>query len=146
MPVETTPLGPGTLTITPPAGGTAVDFSCQVESGVIHWDKTKADDTIMLCGDVRVGATTYGATLTVTIAQDLANPDGVVFFTWDNMGQVCGFVYTPNTAAAATVTGDLVVDPLDVGGDTGGEDMTSDATWDCVGKPVLTSGAAAAAA
>jgi hypothetical protein len=117
-----------------------------VESGVVHWDKSKADDTLRLCGDVRVGTTTYGATLSVTIAQDLANPDGLVFLSWDNMGQVCGFVFTPNTAAAATITGELVMDPLDVGGDTGGEAMTSDATWDCVGKPVLAATTTAAAA
>jgi hypothetical protein len=139
MPVETTPLGPGSLTITPPAG-TALDLSCQVESGVVHVDKSKSDDVVMLCGDVRVGPTTYSSTLTVTIAQDLGNPDGVVFFSWDHRGEVCGFVYTPNTDAGATVTGDLVMDPLDVGGDTGGEDMTSDATWDCVGIPDLAPG------
>jgi hypothetical protein len=116
MPVNTTKLGPGTLTLTPPAG-TAVDYSCQVEGLTVTWSKSKDDD--------------------------MTDPASLVVFTWDNHGLVCGFEFTPNTEAGVTVTGDVVVDPLDVGGDTGGDDMTSDFTWDCVGEPDLNPAAAA---
>jgi hypothetical protein len=142
MPVNTTKFGPGTLTLTPPAG-VAVDYSCQVEGLTVTWSKSKDDDVRMLCGDVKPGATTYTAQLTGTVDQDLTDPAGLVVFTWDNYGVVCGFEFTPNTEAGVTVTGDVVVDPLDVGGDTGGDDMTSDFTWDCVGEPSLGPAAAA---
>jgi hypothetical protein len=138
MTVKTTKLGPGTFTLElVGTGGTVVDASCQVESLSVPWSKDKADDVRMLCGDVKPGATTYTAQITGTVDQDLADPAGLVFFTWANKGQQANFVYTPNNDAGATVTGVVTIDPLTVGDDTGGEDMTSDFTWDCVGEPQL---------
>jgi hypothetical protein len=49
------------------------------------------------------------------------------------------FTFTPNTAAGATVTGIVVIDPLDVGStEDYGAVMTSDFEWACVGEPTLT--------
>jgi len=42
----------------------------------------------------------------------------------------------PNTAAAVQVSGNLIVDPLTVGGDEAGSNMTSDFEWAIVGDPV----------
>jgi hypothetical protein len=141
MPVNSTKLGPGTLIFT--IAATPIDASCQVSSATVAWSKNKDDDVRMLCGDVKPGATTYTAQLSGTIDQDLSDTAGIVFWTWDHRGEVAGFEYVPNSDAGATVTGDVLVDPLDVGGDTGGDDMTSDFTWDCVGEPDLAAGALA---
>jgi hypothetical protein len=141
MTVQSTKLGPGTLIFT--LATTPLDASCQVSACVVAWSKNKDDDVRMLCGDVKAGSTTYTAQLSFTVDQDLADTAGFVFWSWDNHGQVATFEFVPNTDAGATVTGSVTVDPVDVGGDTGGDDMTSDATWDCVGEPTLTAGALA---
>ena len=35
------------------------------------------------------------------------------------------------------VHGDLIIDPISVGGDEVGQNMTSDIEWACVGEPTL---------
>jgi hypothetical protein len=145
MAVKSTKLGPGTLTIG--ETGTLQDASCQLTGAVVGWDKDKADDTTVLCGDVVAGGVTYTSTLSGNFLQDLEDEAGLVAFTWANKGVEVPFVYTPNTAAGATVTGRLIVDPIDVGStDDYGSTMASDFEWDCVGEPDLAWGGAAATA
>lgn len=132
-----TRLGPGTLTFGPT--GTPMDASCQLANGVVEWDKDADDDIKTLCGDTVAGAVTYSATLSGTFLQDLTEDDGLVAYTWDNKGNTVPFTFVPNTAAGATVTGDVVVDPLAVGStEDMGAVMTSDFEWACVGEPTLT--------
>ena len=145
MAVKSTKLGPGTLTLGDV--GTLQDASCQLAGAVVGWDKDKADDITVLCGDVVAGGTTYTATLSGTFLQDLEDEAGLVAFTWENRGVSVPFTFTPNTAAGATVTGTVVIDPIDVGStDDFGSTMTSDFEWDCVGEPALAWGGAAASA
>lgn len=136
MTIKSTPLGPGTLVIGP--AGTPLDISCQMQNARIDWEKETADQVTMLCGDVKAGVTTYTASLTGTLDQDLEDPAGIVFYSWTNKGTTQPFVFVPNTAAGATVTGELIIDPISVGGDEGGQDMTSEIEWTCVGEPDLT--------
>jgi len=129
-----TKLGPGTLTIgaAPPAG---LDLSCQLSATKVAWDKDKEDDTPTLCGDTIAGGTEYTAKLSGTVLLDLSD-GGMVDFTWENKGGQFPFVFVPNNTAAKAVTGELIVDPLDVGGDEVKKNMTADFEWDCVGEPV----------
>lgn len=145
--VKSTKLGPGTLTFGPTA--TVQDASCQLQNGVVGWDKDKDDDITVLCGDVVAGGTNYTATLSGTFLQDLEDETtGLVKYSWEHKGETVEFVYTPNTAAGATVTGQVIVDPIDVGStEDFGATMTSDFEWDCVGEPTLSwAGGAGAAA
>ena len=136
-------LGPGVLSFGP--AGTPVEASCQLQNGVISWDKDKDDDITPLCGDVIAGATRYTATFSGTMIQDLTD-DGIVAWSWTNKGTPQTFTYTPNSAAAASFTGTLVPDPLDVGStDDFGSIMTSDFEWDIVGEPTPTWSTGAAA-
>lgn len=136
MTVNTTKFGPGTLIFTIDAA--ASDWSCQVSKGKIVPDKDKDDDVVMLCGDVKAGSTTYKATLEATVDQDLEDPAGIVYWSWTNKGAVADVVFIPNDAATNTFTGQVVVDPITVGGEEGGKDMTSDIVYDYVGFPTLT--------
>ena len=139
MPANTTKLGPGTLILG--EVGTNQDASCQVTGAVVAWDKNKADDITVLCGDVVGGGTTYTAKLSGTFLQDLADDAGIVAYSWANKGATVPFTYVPSTEAGATVTGNLIIDPIDVGStDDYGSTMTSDFEWDCVGEPSLTFG------
>ena len=134
MPGTATKLGPGELTIggAPPAG---IDLSCQVSAAKIEWDKDKEDDTPVLCGESIAGGVSYTAKLTATVLLDLSD-GGMVDFTWTNKGLTFPFVFTPNDTAAKSVTGDLIVDPLDVGGDEVKKNMSVDLEWDIVGEPL----------
>ena len=143
MPAKSTKLGPGTLTLG--EIGTPLDASCQLTGAVVSWDKNKADDITVLCGDVVAGGTTYTASLSGTFLQDLEDEAGIVGYSWENKGAEVPFTYTPNTAAAAVVTGILIIDPIDVGStDDYGSTMTSDFEWACVGEPALAFGGGAA--
>ncbi len=144
MAVKYSKLGPGTLTLG--EVGSPLDVACQLTGAVVAWDSNKDDDTPTLCGDVVPGATTYTATLSGTAVQDLADEAGLVAFSWANKGVEVPVSFTPNTVDAAVVTGTVVMNPLDVGGDTAGDNMTSDFEWAFVGDPVLDQGTGAAAA
>jgi hypothetical protein len=144
MAVKSTKLGPGTLTLG--ETGTLQDASCQLTGAVVGWDKDKADDVTVLCGDVVAGGTTYTATLSGNFLQDLEDEAGLVAFTWANKGTEQPFTYTPNTAAGATVTGVVIIDPIDVGStDDYGSTLASDFEWSCVGEPELAWGGVALA-
>lgn len=134
-------LGPGTLSFG--EVGTALDASCQATGVTLTADVNQDDDVTTLCGDVASGATTYKWKLTGTFLQDLANPDGIVAFSWENKGKIVPFTFTPSTADVASVTGECVMNPLDIGHDTAGENMTSDFEFACVGEPVPTFGTGA---
>jgi hypothetical protein len=137
MAVKSTKLGPGTLILGPT--GTPQDASCQLQNGVVEWDKDKDDDITVLCGDTVPGGTTYTATLSGTFLQDLEDDTtGLVAWSWANKGTTQDFEFVPNTAAGATVTGKVIVDPIAVGStEDYGATLTSDFEWDCVGEPVL---------
>jgi hypothetical protein len=49
---------------------------------------------------------------------------------------VVPFTFAPFGDAGRSITGELVVDPLDVGGDVGKKN-TSDLKWACLGEPEL---------
>lgn len=136
MPAKTTPLGPGTITVG--ETGSEVDFSCQITGAVVAWDVNADDDVPTLCGDVVPGDRTYTSTLSGTLYQDLADAAGIVAFSWANRGLTVPFTFTPHTDTGTSVAGMLTIDPLDVGGDTAPEKMTSDFEWAIVGQPTLT--------
>ncbi len=131
---KATKLGPGTLIIGETA--TSLDMSCQLSAAKVEWDKDKEDDTPVLCGESIAGGVEYTAKLTGTVLLDLS-PTGMVDFTWTNKGTQMPFVFVPNTVEGTQVSGDLIVDPLDVGGDEVKKNMTVDFEWDCVGEPVF---------
>jgi hypothetical protein len=141
---KATKLGPGTLTIGAATG--AQDISCKLSAAKVEWDKDKEDDLPVLCGSTIAGSTSYTAKLSGTIAQDLDDPASIVQWSWDHKGEQHPFLFVPNTAAGKSVTGELIVDPLTVGGDEVKKNMMSDFEYDIVGEPVLGPAAAAAPA
>jgi len=137
MPAKVTKFGPGTISVG--EVGAPVDFSCQVINALIEWDKDKDDDVTVLCGDVVAGASTYTATLSGTLFQDL-EASGILEFSWTHKGETVPFAFTPNTANGSTVEGDLIIDPVPFGSDEAKANMQGDFTWNLVGEPTLTIG------
>jgi hypothetical protein len=126
-------LGPGVLKIG--QTGTEVDVSCLVNNAVIAADKEQGDDTTKLCGTVRKGSVKYTYSLSGNMDTDLGEATGFFALSQTQAGKELDFTFTPSTEALTTATGKLVVDPLDFGGDTTGETMTSDFEFAIVGPP-----------
>lgn len=129
-------LGPGTLTIG--EVGTEVDYAAQITGCTVKWDKDKEDDVPVLSGGSLTGDTTYTATLSANLFQDLGVMDGLVEFSWANKGQEIPVVFVPSTAAGRQVAGVVIVDPIDVGGEDAKGRPRSDIEWAFVGEPALT--------
>jgi hypothetical protein len=143
MPATVVKLGPGELSVG--EVGTPVDFTCQVTAAQVEWSADVGDDTQVLCGETVPGERTYSSVLTGTLYQDLGLVGGIVEYTWAHKGEEVPFTFVPNTTAAQQVTGTLILDPLTVGGDEAGANMSSDFEWAIVGEPVLAAATAARA-
>lgn len=130
------PLGPGVLTIG--QTGSELDVSCLVNNAVISADKNEGDSTTKLCGTVKPGAVSYDYKLSGNMDTDVGETSGFFALSQAQAGKELDYSFTPNTEAGTEATGTLIVDPLDFGGDTSGETMTSDFEFSCVGKPTYT--------
>jgi hypothetical protein len=85
----------------------------------------------------------YKFALACSFLQDLgeAAASGIVAYSWAHAGETVAFTYTPNNGAAAgskTVSGELRVVPLNIGGEVGPDPASSDVTFSIIGTPVLT--------
>lgn len=136
LPTDTGALGPGVLKIG--ATGSEIDVSCYVNNAAVENSKNKADDTTKLCGAVRAGAVEYTYQLTGNIDVDAGNDAGIFALSWNSAGTQQDFTFTPNTDLGATVIGKLTIDPLRLGADNYGDDLTSDIAFDIIGTPTLT--------
>lgn len=134
MAVKYTKVGPGTLTVG--ELGSEVDFSCQVTQCVLSAEKDQEDNLNALCGDVIPGDITYNWQLSGELVQDLSE-DGVNKFTFENAGEQFPFVFEPNSLTGPTLSGTLILDPLDIGG-AANTKATAEFEFSVVGKPVWT--------
>lgn len=127
-------VGPGTFTVG--KVGTELDMSCQLTEFRIEPEVDAEDSVPTLCGGTLAGDRVYSWTLAGTVAQDLET-DGVVDFTWTNAGAQVPFSYTPDNAdVEKKVTGEVIIDPLTLGGEVGKRGM-SEFEWTVVGTPEL---------
>jgi hypothetical protein len=125
--------------------GTEIDVSCLVNNAVVSAEKDEGDSVTKLCGTVVPGSVTYTYTLGGNTDTDVADPAGLFALSQDHPGEQMAFTFTPSTEAGTTATGMLVIDPLDFGGDTTGETMTSDFEFTIVGAPAYEYGVVVAA-
>ena len=123
--------GPGTLTF----GGEAdkVDFSGQVSSIKIAPDSDEDDAIDVLSGAQVPGAIRFSSNLEATFLQDF-DRQGCIAWSWENAGETVEFEFIPSTAHGARFTGQVVVQPMEVGGDVRKKN-TSDIKWATVGLP-----------
>jgi hypothetical protein len=138
MPINTTKLGPGTLTL----GAGALEVNVQLTAAkVTPSEAVETTDAIkVLSGDSLAGdeSATYTFALEGKFLQDLGAVGSVVAWSWDNMGTEQPFEFVPNTAAGIECTGTLVPVPLTVGADeVDAGPMQSDFTWRIKGTPDL---------
>lgn len=123
-------LGPGELKI----GGDELDISCQMTEVKITWDIDEDDAVPVLCGGTMPGDTTYQAKLEGEAYQDLT-AGGIVDYTWKNRGEIKSVAFTPTTGEAK-ITGSIVIQPLELGGEVGKKN-TADIEFSFAGDPVF---------
>jgi hypothetical protein len=126
-------MGPGVLAVG--SAGSLVDFSKRCTSVKVAWKVDAEDDTPTLDGGVESGDRTYSATLEATVYQDDLRDGELSRFSWEQKGNVLPATFTP-FAGGTSITGEVMVDPLDVGGDVKKKN-TSDIKWAFVGEPEL---------
>lgn len=133
MPVQAQTMGPGTFSIG--SVGTPLDLTAQVTSLRVTPSAEAEDSLPTLSGETLAGERNYTWTVSGTLIQDLTEA-GMFDYTWDNAGTQVPFSFTPSTDAGRSVTGNLIVDPLELGGDVKKKN-TTDFEWTVVGTPVL---------
>ncbi len=133
MPVAAQTMGPGTFSIG--LVGTPLDLTAQVTSLRVTPSAEAEDSLTTLSGETLAGERTYSWVVSGTLIQDLTEA-GMYDYTWDNAGDEVPFTFTPSTAAGRSITGTVIVDPLEVGGDVKKKN-TVDFEWVVVGTPTL---------
>lgn len=141
MPIKTTHLGPGILTLG--AGALAVSgqiTNCRIE---VSESVTTTDPIPVLSGEELAGSekVDHAYVLAGGLLQDL-DAGGVIDWSWTNKGTPQPFTFVPSTAAGRQVAGITTPVPITIGGDvTGtaakpGEPARADFSWRCKGGDV----------
>lgn len=142
MPFVDSRLGPGTLTLGTTPG---TEYGFQVSSLTLTpaVDETDGTPTLALPDPAPEMKTNY--TLDGSAVNDFEAVSGLQRYVYENDGDVVDFVWTPNSEAAtpATLTGMVQLRAFPMGGAVG-EQLVTDFSFVCQGKPVWAGGAATA--
>lgn len=134
MPVNTITVGPGVLTI---GSDTALqNFSGQITSAKVTPNVDKGDPINVLSGETVAGDRTETFTLNGTMLQDFGAAASKTEWLFAQRGVTHPFVYTPSSAAGKSISGSLVVEAIEIGGDVTTK-PTSDFEFELVGPPVI---------
>lgn len=125
-------LGPGVLKIGD-AADTLTDYSCLVTGLELTVSAATSDSTFKLCGTEVPGVTDLTGELAGTLDQDINQTGGLFEYASRNAATVKYFEFEPSTAAGLAASGQLLLMPLSFGGDTYGDELTSDVSWATVG-------------
>lgn len=117
-------LGPGVLTIG--ETGTLIDVSCLVNNVAIVPDISEGDSKTMLCGTTKRSADTITWALSGNVDVDAGLAAGFFALTWQNIGAVLPFSFTPSEEVGTVVVGNLKIAPLQLGADNYGDFLNSD--------------------
>lgn len=117
-------LGPGTLKIGETA--TPIDISCLVNNVSIIPDISEGDSKTMLCGTSKRSADTITWAIEGNVDVDAGLAAGFFALTWQHIGEVVDFEFTPSTEVGTKVMGQLKLAPLELGADNYGDFLNSD--------------------
>jgi hypothetical protein len=117
-------LGPGTLTVG--GVGEELDISCLVNNVSIVPDISEGDEKTMLCGTSKRAADTITWALSGNVDVDAGTDAGFFAMTWQHIGEIVPFTFTPNSELITSVAGFFKVAPLELGADNYGDYLNSD--------------------
>lgn len=134
MAVNAITVGAGSLSI-----GAALDlvnFSGQTTSVRLVPSVDQGDQILVLSGESVAGDRTESWTIEGTFLQDFGSAES----TWEKLfalrGETHVFEFVPSTAAGKKISGSLIVEAVELGGDVGSK-PTSDFEFQLVGSPVI---------
>lgn len=134
MPVALIEVGPGSLTIGPPEA--LKSLSSQITSARITPKVDTSDPIHVLSGESAAGDRTESWELSGTLVQDLGALDGTTEWLFTHRGEPMPFAYVPSTTAGRRISGSLVVEAIEMGGDVKTK-PTSDFTFVLIGSPAI---------
>jgi len=138
MPVKSTRLGNGTLTL---GEGTPMDVSAQVVGAVLSSALSMGDTLTVLTGEqISSGIATESAFAGTMILDPYVG--GVGEYTWLNHGLEVQAIFTPNTDAGLSATFNVIIARLDIGADEYGALLQPEFEWTVVGEPAIAWGIA----
>lgn len=117
-------LGPGTLKIGETA--TPIDVSCLVNNAKIEPNIEAGESKTMLCGTRKSAPDEIDWVLSGNVDVDAGKAAGFFALTWQNVGAVVDFEFTPSTEVGTKVVGQLKLAPLVLGADNSGDYLNSD--------------------
>ncbi len=134
--VQAPAVGPGTLTI----GATAalMNFSNQCTAATLVPSVDKGDPINVLSGAQAPGERTETFALKVTLQGDFGVLNSTTEWLYEHRGEEHPFTYIPNVALARKISGTLVVEPIDIGGEVKTK-PANDVEFDLIGEPVFAS-------
>lgn len=134
MTIKTTKVGPGTLTIG--ATGSLTEFSSQAKNARVVPDVETSDPFYVLSGEQAEGDRTESWQLAGTLVQDFGQDDSTTEWLFEHRGERHPFTYTPNSSTGKQITGELIVEAIEIGGDANTK-PTSDFEFVVIGQPVI---------
>ena len=93
------------------------------------------DPTDVLSGEQLPGDRTTTWTLNGNFLQDISE-NGISTYTLEQAGTTVPFTYIPNDIEARSISGNVIIDPTEIGGDVKTR-ANADFEFGCVGTPVL---------
>ena len=136
MPLVDSRLGPGTLTV----GTPGKDYSFQVSALTLTPAVNSTDGTPTLAVPEPPPLTQTDYSLDGSAINDFTDPTGLTRYAYDNDGIETTFEWVPLTDDGTSCAGSVIMRAFPIGGNPG-EQITTDFSWPCVGKPVWTDGA-----
>lgn len=134
MPVKAPAVGPGLLTIG--AAAALTNFSSQIRGARLVPNVTKGDPIDVLSGEQAPGDRTEAHTLVVNLQSDFGYDQSLTEWLWEHRGTQHPFEYVPNNTLERKITGQLVVEPIEIGGDVKTKPVV-EVTFDVIGEPTF---------
>ena len=134
MAVNVLTIGPGVLTIG--SDSLLSNFESQVTSVSLVPDVDTDDPINVLSGEQVAGDRSEAFTLEGSMLQDFGDTDSRTEWLFTHRGEEHPFSFTPNSAKAKKITGNLVVEAIAIGGDARTK-ATSDIEFQVIGAPVI---------
>ena len=134
MAVNVLTVGPGTLTIG--ADANLTNFESQCTSCKLSPSVESEDPINVLSGEQVPGDRTESFSLDGSFLQDFGSTGSVTEWLFTHRGEEHPFSFTPATSKGKKITGNLVVEAIDIGGDARTKPQ-SEFSFAVIGEPVI---------
>ncbi|NUL43738.1 hypothetical protein F7P69_00785 [Cellulosimicrobium funkei] len=133
MAVKSITVGPGVLNI---GTDTLLNFSSQVTTVRLIPSVDLGDPIRTLSGESLMGDRSETWTVEGEILQDLGATESTTEWLFEHAGEEHPFEYTPSSLTGKEITGTLVVEAVEIGGESGTK-PTSEFAFSVIGRPVI---------